>query len=334
MASSRRVRTANDSSLSIRRRARLRAARAAGRSASARSIAAQSAGTSRQGTSRPCSSVEGQFARAAHVGGHERGLHRHGFEHGVRCALVLRRLHEQIEGVVQVGDVALGGPGSEQRFATPSCVALFLDRRSSRLPSPTMTSRTSGRRSRSVEPSPRGASRIASVARRGRRRRRRHPCGESPIARRTAVDRVRGPRRNAVGSIAVEDHRHAFRPRTVAHQLLLDVGRHRDDARVAGEQPLVDRVVEPALPTALAGPSVRRRERHDPRAPSQEQSDQVRLVLVRVNQIDLLVPDDARSAAGRSRDRPSGARRLRRSRRRALALGRPGVNVVSRRSRM
>ena len=58
---------------------------------------------------RPCTPSLDELRGAAGVGGDDRRFERHRFEHRVRRALVIRRLHEQIERVMHrddVGDVA------------------------------------------------------------------------------------------------------------------------------------------------------------------------------------------------------------------------------------
>ena len=57
------------------------------------------------GTIRPSTPSRDELGGAAGVGGDDRRLERHRFEHRVRRALVVGRLHEQVEGVVEVDDV-------------------------------------------------------------------------------------------------------------------------------------------------------------------------------------------------------------------------------------
>ncbi len=74
------------------------------------------------GTIRPSMPLPDDFRGAAGAGRDDRGLERHRLEHRVRRALVVRRLHEQVERVVQVGDV---GAMAEQaaRFCRGRAVA-------------------------------------------------------------------------------------------------------------------------------------------------------------------------------------------------------------------
>ena len=158
-------------SVSTRRRAERDARRASPRgSASAASIAsgsaARAARTARSG--RRCRRARAPPCRRRR--GDDRRLERHRLEHGVRRALVVRRLHEQIERVMQVGDV---GAMAEQAARVAEAAGARPDRaaRSRRLPSPAMSS-CSVRMLRAAAPrTRRSAGRTASAARAGRPRR-------------------------------------------------------------------------------------------------------------------------------------------------------------------
>ena len=127
MPSTRRTRASNDSSPSTRCRARWAMARVPVRSASAASIAARQPIDLADRHDAAVDAVVHELGRAAGGGGDDRRFDRHRLEHGVGRALVVGRLHEQIEGVMRadhVGDVA------EQRHAVVEAepVALKLER--------------------------------------------------------------------------------------------------------------------------------------------------------------------------------------------------------------
>ena len=115
MPSSRRVRASNDRSCSTRRRAASARAPAAAGSVSD-AVDGRAQGPARHARRRAARGPRPPRARACRRRRSRRSAsHRHGFEHGVRRAFVLGRLHEEIEGVVQIGDVE---PMAEQRAAT------------------------------------------------------------------------------------------------------------------------------------------------------------------------------------------------------------------------
>src|SRR5262245_36216936 len=70
----------------------------------------------------------------------------------------------------------------------------------------------------------------------------------------------------AAGVDAVEDDRDAILARAVSQQLVAHVTRHCDDLRIPGEQPLVQRIVEPSFASGMARPAMSGRQWHRTRA--------------------------------------------------------------------
>ena len=84
---------------------------------------------------------------------------------------------------------------------------------------------------------------------------------------------------------AVQHGRHAHWIGAGSDQLVLDIGRHRNHARVTREGPFVARVVEQPLTRRVSGPAVRGCERHDPAGTRERPGEQVAFVLVRVHDV-------------------------------------------------
>ena len=71
--------------------------------------------------------VVDQFRRATGIGGDDRRLERHGFEHRVGRALVVRRLHEQVERVIRRPHV-VGMPNQRAALRQPKRLDLRVER--------------------------------------------------------------------------------------------------------------------------------------------------------------------------------------------------------------
>ena len=74
---------------------------------------------------RPCTPSLHELGRAAGVGGDDRRFERHRFEHGVRRALVVGRLHEQVERVMQPASTSVTWPSSVTLSLEAERVALI-----------------------------------------------------------------------------------------------------------------------------------------------------------------------------------------------------------------
>ena len=78
-------------------------------------------------------------------------------------------------------------------------------------------------------------------------------------------------------------------------ELGFDRLRNGDDARETRQQPLFDRVIELFVP-AVTGEPMRGGQRDDRLVSRERPGEQIRLVIVRVDDVDLARPDELRNA--------------------------------------
>ena len=91
---------------------------------------------------------------------------------------------------------------------------------------------------------------------------------------------------------AIQNGRDPLGPGSMPDELVPDIARHGDQARISREHLLVERVVHEPLPPAVTGPSVCGGQRQHPRRPPEHQAEEVRLVVVRMNDVGTAVGDD------------------------------------------
>jgi hypothetical protein len=91
----------------------------------------------------------------------------------------------------------------------------------------------------------------------------------------------------------VEDGRHALRAGAAEEELAPDRFGDRDEPREAPEQPFVQGVIQPALAAAVPRPAVHRRQRHYPLGAREQPGQDVRLVIVGMDDADLSLPHQA-----------------------------------------
>ncbi len=97
----------------------------------------------------------------------------------------------------------------------------------------------------------------------------------------------------SLGVDAVEDGRHALRAGAAEEELAPDRFGDRDEPREAPEHPFVQGVIEPALAAAVPRPAVHRRYRDHPLRAREHPGQDVRLVIMGMDDADLPLPHQA-----------------------------------------
>jgi hypothetical protein len=84
----------------------------------------------------------------------------------------------------------------------------------------------------------------------------------------------------------IQNDGHVARTRARVDQPIANLARHRDDVGTSSEHPSIARVVQQPFPPAVAGPPMRRGEWGDPQAATHLPREQIRLVVVCVDDVD------------------------------------------------
>src|SRR5438105_1693546 len=236
----------------------------------------------------PVDVVRDDFRRSSRRRGDHWRFERHRLEDGVRRALVVRRLHEQVAGVVHRDDVVAVAEETARvrqhlrglRGERVAKAAVSSDHDTQR------REPWSGRGARANE-------QVEALLRLEPADRTDHDVARIQPERRARAFFARSIAMEGAMVDPVQHDAYLCRRRAATDQLGSNPARYGNRDREPRDNSLVERVVEQPLAPAVAGPSVGGRQRDDAFGARDQQRQQIGLVLVPVNDVDAALADDA-----------------------------------------